>query len=262
MQKVSRLAPVLLEKPLPFAFPERFAMAWLSQRLCQPELMEQPDLDPTGHRLALRGLSRVNWFSHSAGILWPPLRDLARELHPRPVRVLDLATGAGDLPVRLWRHARREGLNLELAGCDVSAVAIDHARTSANRAGAPVDFFVHDVMQGPLLTGPDVVMASLFLHHQPGDAGAVALLRRMAQTADKLVLVNDLVRHPVHLVLAHVATRLLTTSPVVHYDGPCSVAAGFTLPEVRRLAEQAGLHKATIARRWPFRFLLTWRRSS
>jgi SAM-dependent methyltransferase len=221
--------------------------------------MEQPDLDPNHHVGALRGLSRVNFWSHSAGILWPQLKALAREMWPRPVRVLDLATGAGDVPIRLWQHARRGGLPLELEGCDISPVAIEHARASAARAKADVRFFVRDVLEGEPLTGYDAVMASLFMHHQD-DATAVTLLRRMGVIAGRLVLINDLVRCWPGLLLAHVACRLLTFSYVVHTDGPRSVEAGFTRIEARGLAEQAGLHGATVSWHWPFRFLLVWKR--
>ena len=224
--------------------------------------MEQPGLPPGHHTRALQGLSRVNLWSRSAGILWPPLRDLARGLAPRRVRVLDLATGGGDVPIRLWTKARRARLDIEWAGCDISPVAIEHARASAARAGADMHFFVQDVLQGEPLRGYDAVMASLFLHHQETEDAARNLLGRMAAMAERLVLVNDLVRGPMHLALAHVATRLLTRSYVVHADGPRSVRAAWTMGEARRLAEQAGLHNAHVAWRWPFRFLLTWRRPS
>jgi hypothetical protein len=47
---------------------------------------------------------------------------------------------------------------------------------------------------------------------------------------------------------------------VVHFDGPASVAGAFTQAEARELAERAGLRGAEVAARWPFRWLLTWRR--
>jgi hypothetical protein len=73
-------------------------------------------------------------------------------------------------------------------------------------------------------------------------------------------LINDLERRPLGLWLARYGGRLLSSSPVVHVDGPRSVEGAFTLAEARGLAEQAGLHGATIVRRWPFRYLLAWRR--
>ena len=41
--------------------------------------MDQPGLDAAEHARALRGLTRINSVSGSAGILWPSLRGLARQ---------------------------------------------------------------------------------------------------------------------------------------------------------------------------------------
>ena len=77
----------------------------------------------------------------------------------------------------------------------------------------------------------------------------------------RLVLVNDLDRSLIGLILAHVVTRLVTRCDVVHTDGPRSVAAAFTTTEARAMAERAGLRGATVVRRWPCRWLLSWRRT-
>ncbi len=108
--------------------------------------------------------------------------------------------------------------------------------------------------------GYDVVMCSLFLHHL-GEEEAVGFLRWAAATAAHQVLVNDLERSGPGLALAHVAVRLLTTSDVVHVDGPRSVESAFTMAEARALAERAGLRGAVVRWRWPFRYLLTWSRT-
>jgi hypothetical protein len=52
----------------------------------------------------------------------------------------------------------------------------------------------------------------------------------------------------------------LSRSPVVRHDGPVSVAAAFSLAEARMLAQRAGLYGASLVRRWPCRFLLSWSR--
>src|SRR5205807_92137 len=136
-------------------------------------------LSRSEHDRALGGLARINFFSLSAGILWAPLVRLGRELGTRRLRILDLATGAGDGPIRLWRRAARAGLDWQIHGSDRSPVAVEHARRRAGRAGAPVEFFVGDALEGPSLRGYDAVTCSLFLHHLDEDQ-AVALLRRMA----------------------------------------------------------------------------------
>ncbi len=236
------------------------SMSSLSQRHRRPEIMDQPDLSRDRHIRALCGLARINLISHSAGILWPQLAELARSMAPRIPRVLDVATGGGDVPIRLWQRARRAGIDLHLEGCDISPVALEHARTHAAQANAPVRFFECDALSGPTLNGYDAVMCSLFLHHLDEEQ-AVAFLRRMAETAERLVLINDLERGWMGLLAAHVVTRLLTTSDVVHVDGPRSVESAFTQAEARRLAERAGLTGAQVAWRWPFRWLLTWSRN-
>ena len=47
---------------------------------------------------------------------------------------------------------------------------------------------------------------------------------------------------------------------VVHTDAPLSAKAALTINEMRDLAGAAGLNDAVLQRRWPCRFLLTWRR--
>jgi 2-polyprenyl-3-methyl-5-hydroxy-6-metoxy-1,4-benzoquinol methylase len=231
----------------------------LSQRDLQPEIMDQPDLEAGRHRQALSGLRRINGWSGSARILWSPLLALARQ-QTRPLKVLDLATGGGDLPIRLWHKARRGGVTLQIDGSDVSPRAVAFAHEQATESGADVHYFELDAVHAALPTDYDVIMSSLFLHHLREDE-AIDLLRRMAEAASCMVLVNDLVRSRTGFVLAWIGTRLLSASQVVHLDGPRSVRGAFTVPEARTLAERAGLHDATVEERWPCRFLLTWSRS-
>lgn len=230
-------------------------MAFLSRLRTReriPERMDDPALDPAEHRRALAALARINRLTNSAGVLWPVAPVLAREVG-RPVRLLDVATGSGDVPARLLAKARRAGVGLEAAGCDVSPTAIAEAR----RAHPGIEFFVHDALHSKLPAGFDVVTCSLFLHHL-GVEEAVGLLANMENAARHLVLVNDLDRSRFNFAGVWLATRLLTRSPVVRYDGPASVRSAFTPEEALALAGRAGLHGAKVERKFPARFLLTW----
>jgi SAM-dependent methyltransferase len=238
-------------------------MAFLEHRRRRPEVMDQPGLNSRRHKGALRGLARINLLSGTTGIFWRPLLALARETTTARLRVLDVASGGGDVALRLWRRARWAGLDWQIEGCDLSPVAVAHARRRAARLGAPVRFSVRDALEGPAPGGYDAVISSLFLHHLDHPQ-AVRLLRRLAgpDAADppRLLLIDDLARCLTGLIAAHVFSRLLTVSPVVHVDGPRSVEGAFTPAEARGLAAEAGLHGATVVRRWPWRWLLTWRR--
>jgi 2-polyprenyl-3-methyl-5-hydroxy-6-metoxy-1,4-benzoquinol methylase len=231
----------------------------LRRRRRQPELMDDPALDPAEHAAALRGLARINAVSQSASILWTSLRDLARSAAPRPLRVLDVATGGGDVPLALARHARASGVRLELHACDISATAIAEAGQRGREAGVQMRLFECDALALPAETTYDAVICSLFVHHLEEDA-VVLLLERMCAAAEQAVLVSDLRRSFGGYLMACAATRALTRSRIVHVDGPRSVEGAFTPEELRDLAARAGLTGATVEPRWPCRMLLRWRR--
>ena len=69
------------------------------------------------------GLARLNRLSGSAEVLWPSLCEFAQKTG-RTIRVLDVATGGGDVPARLAEKAVRSGVALDLFGCDKSATAV------------------------------------------------------------------------------------------------------------------------------------------
>jgi SAM-dependent methyltransferase len=230
-------------------------LAGLDRRDRVPELMDEPGIDPAEHRRALAGLARINRLSLSAEALWPPLVKLAREAG-RPLRVLDVATGSGDVPARLAAKAKRAGWAVEFAGCDVSPTAIEEA----NHGATGIRFFTHDVIRDPLPSGFDVVTCSLFLHHLSDD-DAVTVLRRMRDAAGRLVLVNDLSRSRFNYLAVWAVCHLTTRSRVVRFDGPASVRSAFTPAEALALAQRAGLAGATVASRFPCRFLLSWSRT-
>jgi len=226
----------------------------------QAELMDDPGIDEQQHRLALDSLARLNALSTSANILWSPIKSLAKELDTNRLRVLDIATGSGDIPLSLWKRAARVGLKIDIQAVDISSQALDIARQRAEAAKADIRFLQCNVLDQEIEDKYDVVTSSLFLHHLDRPE-AIVLLNRMANATRHLGLVNDLERRTGGVMLAYVATRLFSRSKVVHTDAILSVKAAFTVDEALALANDAGLVGATVDRRWPYRYLLSWRRT-
>ena len=225
--------------------------------------MDAPDLDPALHVQALRALARVNRISGVAGRVWQEVLHLSRAGRDRrtdqPLQLLDVACGGGDVMLDVARRAHEAGVRLEVHGCDSSPVALEHARHQAERSGVAANFFARDVLAEGLPRGYDLVCSSLF-HHHLSRGEAVELLRGMA-AAGHGVLVQDLLRGTLGYLLAWWGLRLLSRSAVAHVDGPRSVRAAFSLPEVRDMAVEAGLAGAVVRRGWPQRFILRWRGS-
>jgi len=233
----------------------------LAQRQLRPEVMDQPGLDPQDHQAALLGLARINALTRSASCFSPAIRRLARLYPSRRLRILDVACGGGDTVRAISRLGRREGIDLEVHGCDLSEEAIALASAAAQIEGIEAHFFQADAIAAPLPGGYHLITSSLFLHHLK-ESDAETLLRSMAAATLDQLLVHDLIRSHLDLVLTWFGTRLLSRSPIVHIDGLLSVGGAFQLDEVADLAAAAGLAGAQISRFWPERFLLSWSRDA
>ena len=229
------------------------------KRNLQPELMDQPGLDVVSHARALAGLRRINRLSRTGTVLWRRIaRILESSAADRPIRVLDIASGGGDVPIDLMRRAIAAGRRIHIEGSDFSETAVRVAQTRASSLGLPVHFSTLDVLHDPIPDDFDIITCTLFLHHLD-EAEAIHLLSKM-KAARRLALVDDLIRDRLGLTLAELGCHLLTTSRIVHLDGPASVKAAFTIPEVLKLANVAGLDHVSVERHWPRRFLLSWSR--
>lgn len=226
----------------------------MRERDLQPEVMDQPDLDPAAHHQALRALNRLNRASRSVDLILQALTPiLARE--SRPLRILDIATGGGDTPIALSRWAQEHHHPLTIHGCDISPIALEHAKAAATREALDIHFFPLDAVSEPLPTGYDVMLFSLFLHHLTDEA-CISLLRKASQCT-RHVIISDLHRSRVNLGIAYIASRVLTRSPVVHVDTLLSIRAAFTPLELRAIALQAGLRNVVVHKAFPVRLLLT-----
>ena len=236
----------------------RILPLWTSvrDRRVEPELMDRQDLDLRSREQALAGLRRINRVSLTARHLWRPIADFARRA-ARPVRVLDVASGGGDVVLDLARSARRTALPVRVDGCDLNPDAVAQANARVQGQSLDCTFFVHDVLAGPLPSGYDIITNTLFMHHFEDDA-AVRVLEAIRAAGAGLIVISDLARGAGGFLLAHLACQCLTRSYIVHYDGPRSVAAAFTFNEFSAIADRAGFRGHRIRPTWPCRFLFTW----
>lgn len=220
-----------------------------------PEQMDDPELKPSEHLKALSGLQRINAWTRNAALVWSQILPIALDNRQNCVRVLDVATGSADIPISLMKRSAVHEVKLEIDACDVSEMAIHFATERCATADVAVRLFRHDILLDEFTSEYDVVMCSQFLHHLC-DADAFDALQKMKQAAKKRVIVVDLERGYANWLQVWFATRVLSRSKVVHFDGPQSVRAAFTVDEISRLAQQVGFASFEIKRKWPCRFVL------
>jgi 2-polyprenyl-3-methyl-5-hydroxy-6-metoxy-1,4-benzoquinol methylase len=222
--------------------------------------MDQPGLDNESHHAALAGLRTTNSLSRVPHVIWRGLVDAdLLSSNGQPLRILDIAAGGGDVVIGVAKLAARMSVTADVHGCDINPAAVRYAQSAANRAGVTAaQFFQLNALTDRLPDDYDVVMCTLFLHHL-SEIDACELLSRMANSARRGVLVDDLQRSRLGYFYAWAGARLLTRSHIVHVDGPLSVRSAYTVAEVRRLAQSAGLVSARFRCHWPQRFLMSWR---
>lgn len=210
------------------------------------ELLDRAGHDPAELAANLRDIRTVNRLAGGVATVLRHLPGLLCHLPPdRPVEILDLATGCGDIPLSLATWAERQGRRLQLSVTDRSPEILAEARRTL--AGVPgVTFAVCDARAVPMPERSfDVVLCSLSLHHfAPGEA--VQVLREMDRLSRAGFILNDIRRCLAGFVAAWGASRVATRNRLTRHDMPLSVLRAYTPRELRALLRQAGIHDATV----------------
>jgi 2-polyprenyl-3-methyl-5-hydroxy-6-metoxy-1,4-benzoquinol methylase len=156
----------------------------------------------------------------------------------QPLRILDLGTGAGDIPRAVVARARE-------LGCPVAVTAVDRQQPTLEIAekfssGFPEIRFVRadflDFAEGTLY---DAVLCNLVLHHLD-ESDAIRLLRRCRELTRGAALVTDLCRSRLAQAGIFAVTGLVYREPMTRHDARLSAERAFSFPELRKLAIAAG----------------------
>ncbi|HET8655768.1 MAG TPA: methyltransferase domain-containing protein [Longimicrobiaceae bacterium] len=228
-------------------------------RVRAPERMDAPDVDPRELARSLDDLRGVNrWLGGTRAAL-AEIVPMLRHFALARARVLDVATGSGDIPVELARWGRRSGTPVEVVATDLHARTVEAARARVDDPDVRVERADALDLPYPDLAF-DVAMCHTALHHFD-PAEAVAVLGELGRVAARGVVVTDLRRSRAGLLGARLlAATVWRRHPVTRHDGPRSVRAAYTSDELRALAEEAGLEGARVRRRPVFRLSLCWLR--
>lgn len=205
------------------------------------EIMDLPDCDPQALENTYRQFAVVN------RVLSGWRRLYIRELRPflantsRPVTLLDIGSGGGDVPAMLAGWARRDRLTLHITGIDPDPRA---AAFALQRRAVPGVSFrqAHSadlVQEGRQF---DFVISNHVLHHLDGGQ-LQQLLAHSEILADKAALHNDLRRSPAAYALFSAAALPFRHS-FIRADGLTSIRRSYTGRELKALAPPGWMVRA------------------
>lgn len=208
-------------------------------------------------RRSLRDIARINNYLGGTKISTDAIFAMLQNATTRHASVLDIGTGAGDIPFRLQRQAAKRGLKLKTYALDLNARHLEIAReTLPTEAG--VLLLRGDAFRLPFADASiDVVHSSLFLHHfRP--AQILVLLREFSRVAKTGWVMNDLERHGLPLWFFRTTWPIFARSYITRLDGTASIRRAYTLGEMRNIIR--ALEDAKVKRRFPFRLCVEWTR--
>jgi 2-polyprenyl-3-methyl-5-hydroxy-6-metoxy-1,4-benzoquinol methylase len=202
----------------------------------QPELMDRPQPVSAELERDLQNLRQLNRYFGSYAVV---LRFMRRWIQPGDrLRIVDLATGSGDIPRLIVDLARKTGATVRIDALDQQAATLEIAR-KLSAAYPEISFVQANILEWQPAEPYDVVLNSLALHHFSED-DAVRLLRHCHELSRKNVLVSDLRRGLLATIGVYLLTALIFREPMTRYDGRASAARAFSFEELHALAHKAG----------------------
>lgn len=169
-----------------------------------------------------------------------------------PITLLDVGTGAADIPWATKRTAARKDIELRTIGVDASPSLLASARARLD------DRVAGDGLALPLADrSVDVVLASQIAHHF-AEPEAIAFARELTRVARHRVVIADLRRSWLAAGLFWLVSWPLAFHRITRHDGVVSVLRGFTAAELELLARAVGGSAPRVERRIGFRLTASW----
>jgi ubiquinone/menaquinone biosynthesis C-methylase UbiE len=217
------------------------------------ELLDDPAADPAMATESFRNLARSNWwFGGAAAVRYGLARLLPARAVGTSLTLLDVGTGAGDLPRSAAHWAARRGVRLVGIGLERSRVAAGLAR----HGGLPSVVGCAGAL--PFRDrSADIVMMSQLIHHLSREA-AIEVIRAADRIARIGVVLADLHRSRVAAIGFRVGAGLLGFDAATKADGVTSVRRGYLPHELVSMLADAGV-EATVRRRPGYRLVAAWR---
>jgi len=224
------------------------------RRVDTPEILDTDACPPAEVERSLRDLDRINRWFGGVATTYALVERVAQRTGQKRLSLLEVAAGSGEVPRIVSQKLARSEITLD-------TTLLDRAKTHLLNGGRAV---AGDALALPFGEGAfEVVSSNLFVHHLDPET-----LRRFVKEALRVcrcaVLINDLIRHPLHLGLAYAGFPLMR-SHVSHVDGVASVRRAYTPDEIRQMLAPVLTPKQSseISRHYLFRMgVIVWKETA
>jgi len=217
------------------------------KRVVIPELLDTDSGTPAEVAASLSDLRQINQRFGGIATTRGMIEQVAQATKRKSLSVLEVAAGAGDVPRMVQRGLERGGLRLEITLLDRARSHLTNGRHSDGTRAV-----VGDALALPFRDASfDLVSCCLFAHHLSPEQ-VVALANEALRVCRSAMLLNDLIRHRLHLALVYAGLPLFH-SHITRHDAVASVHRAYTVNEMRTMLEQSSAARVEIHRHYLFR---------
>jgi hypothetical protein len=219
------------------------------KRVAIPELLDTDSGSPAEIAASLSDLNRINRGFGGISTTTSMIRQVAQELGASSLSMLEVAAGGGYVPERARRKLVRQGIELEVTLLDRAPSHLVNGHRSV--AGDVLALPFHD-------SSFDLVGSVIFMHHLPPEH-VIQSVNEALRVCRAAVIINDVVRHPIHLALVYAGLPLFR-SRLTHHDAPASVRQAYTVAEMQDLLRRTTAGRVEIHRHYLFRMgVIVWK---
>jgi hypothetical protein len=194
------------------------------QRVDSEEILDSDQCPAPEAETSLRDMCRINRWFGGVATTRSLIKRVSRRTGLKHFSMLEVAAGLGEVPRAAAAQLAKKGITLDITDLDRVPSHLRRGHRALVADGLVLPFRDESF---------DLVSSSLFAHHlQPEDlARFVDEASRVSRCA---VLINDLIRHRLHLALVYAGFPLMR-SYVSRFDGVASVRRAYTPDEVRQV---------------------------
>lgn len=218
-------------------------------RVSTPEILDSSSCPPAEIRASLRDLCRINRWFGGVSTTRSLIERVASATGQKHFSLLEVAAGFGEVPRAAARQMAGKGITLDITDLDLVPSHLQHGHRA----------LVADALALPFRDDSfDLVGCSLFAHHLSPE-NVIRFVGEASRISRCAVLINDLVRHPVHLALVYAGYPLMR-SYVSRVDGVASVRGAYIPQEMRQMLSNGATREIEIFRHYLFRMgVIVWK---
>jgi ubiquinone/menaquinone biosynthesis C-methylase UbiE len=243
------------------------------RRVDAPEILDSDACSPAEARAVLAVLGGINRRFGGVATTQRMVERAAQATGINRLSLLEVGAGSGELPFLVRRNVARREIKLEvtlldlahshLAPSQLGKSLLPGSPSNGNAVPERNNSVVANALALPFRDNAfDLVSSNLFAHHLM-PAQLHTFFQEAMRVCRRAVLINDLVRHPLHLALVYASFPLMRNR-IAWLDGLTSVRRAYVPEEIRSIlvsaCSPATLIRTEISRHFLYRMgVILWK---